>query len=218
MTASLGIAALAIAGIVGLGLCFGGATRIVRRKLISGSTFSLSGVVLTLMAGLGLGIASNLYTYQRFIHEQPVAELQFQRINDARFVARLKEPSGEIHQWELLGDEWQLDARVLRWHGVATLMGFDPLYRLERISGRYRNVARERTEARTIYALSEDAGLDLWQLARHYQRWLPWVDATYGSATYLPMVDKARYAVQLSASGLIARPLNPEGEGAVRNW
>jgi len=215
---SLGIVVLAIVGTVGVGLCFGGATRIVRRKVISGSTFSLSGVVLTLLAGLGLGVASNLYTYQRFTHEQPVAELQFQRISDARFVARLEEPSGDIRHWELQGDEWQLDARVLRWHGVATLMGFDPLYRLERISGRHGEVSRERTETRTAYALSEDASLDLWRFARHYQQWLPWVDATYGSATYLPMADNARYAVRLNAGGLIARPLNSEGEGAVRNW
>ena len=218
MMASLGILGLAVLGIAGLWLCFGGVSRILRRKTVSGSTVSLCGMLLIGVAAIGLGVASNLYTYQRFTHEQSVAELRFQRLGEARYLAQLKASSGESRNWELAGDEWQLDARVLRWQGVATLMGFDPLYRLERIAGRYRDVAQERTAARSVYALSEDAGLDLWQLAQHDQRWLPWVDATYGSATYLPMADEARFVVQLTASGLIARPVNAAGEEAVRNW
>lgn len=218
MTAPLSIVGLAVAGIAGLWLCVSGVGRIVRRKPVSGSTVSVCGALLVGLAAVGLGVAGNLYTYQRFTHEQPVAELRFQRIGEARFVARLREPSGEARYWELAGDEWQLDARVLRWRGAATLMGLDPLYRLERLSGRYRDVALERSAARSVHALSEEAGVDLWRLAKRYRRWLPWVDATYGSATYLPMADEARYAVRLNASGLVARPVNAQGEEALRDW
>lgn len=215
---SLGIVVLAVVGVLGLWLCISGMARIVRRKPVSGSAASLCGAVLTVVAGMGLGVASNLYTYHRFTQEQAVAELEFQRLDPERYAVRLKEVTGEVRQWELLGDEWQLDARVLRWQGVATLLGFDPLYRLERISGRYREVSREQSALRSVYALSESAGLDLWRLAQRHQRWLPWVDATYGSATYLPMADRARYAVSLTANGLIARPVNEAGQEAVRNW
>ena len=46
----------------------------------------------------------------------------------------------------------------------------------------------------------------MWALAQAQPRWLPFVDAIYGSATYLPMADGARYEVTLGQSGLIARP------------
>ena len=44
------------------------------------------------------------------------------------------------------------------------------------------------------------------------------MDAVYGSAAYLPLSDGARYAVVLGPSGLLARPLDPAAETAVRSW
>ena len=41
-----------------------------------------------------------------------------------------------------------------------------------------------------------------------YRSWVPWLDALYGSATFLPMADGALYEIKVSQSGLVARPLN----------
>jgi hypothetical protein len=114
----------------------------------------------------------------------------------------------------LYGDDWQLDARVLKWKGWANLLGLDAQYRLERISGRYRDIEQERRDERTVYALSQNPGLDLWELSNRYRRWLPFVDAMYGSATYLPMAETARYEVKMTQTGLIARPMNAAAESA----
>jgi hypothetical protein len=40
----------------------------------------------------------------------------------------------------------------------------------------------------------------------------------YGSAAYLPMSDGAEYRIWLSQSGLVARPLNAQADGAIRTW
>ena len=32
---------------------------------------------------------------------------------------------------------WQLDGRLIRWKGLAELIGLEPGYRLERLSGRF---------------------------------------------------------------------------------
>jgi hypothetical protein len=114
----------------------------------------------------------------------------------------------------LAGDEWQLDARVLKWKGWANLLGLDAQYRLERVSGRYRDIEQERTGERTVYGLSENPGVDLWVLSTQYPKWLPFVDAVYGSATYLPMADGARYEVKMTQSGLMARPVNEAANAA----
>ena len=49
-------------------------------------------------------------------------------------------------------------------------------------------------------------------MSTDHPRWLPFVDAVYGSATYMPMADGARYQVSITQSGLIARPLNPAAD------
>jgi hypothetical protein len=66
--------------------------------------------------------------------------------------------------------------------------------------------------------LARKQGLDVWSLAHDYQRWLKWLDAYYGSATYLPMQDGARFIVSLNQYGLMARPDNAQAESALPNW
>jgi hypothetical protein len=97
-------------------------------------------------------------------------------------------------------------------------MGFDTAYRLERISGRYSRIEDERNLPRTVYPLNPPNRLDLWELVHRYHSWLPWVDAIYGSAVYLPMADAASYEIKVSQSGLVARPLNQAARDALGNW
>ena len=68
-------------------------------------------------------------------------------------------------------------------------------------------IAQEREAARSAYALSSPAPFDLWHLKRQFPRWLPWVDADFGSSAYLPLVENGRYEITLAAAGgLVARP------------
>ena len=48
--------------------------------------------------------------------------------------------------------------------------------------------------------------------------WLSIVDATYGSATFLPMADGAIFSVSMGSSGLVARPLNDRADLALKEW
>ena len=166
-------------------------------------------LVLIVASAAAALLAAGLRGYERLTFEQPVAELEFAARGPQQYEALLTRlPGGERERFVLAGDEWQLDARVLKWRGSANLLGLDARYRLERVSGRYRDVEQERHAPRSVFALGENRPLDLWALAEAYPRWLPFVDAVYGSATYLPMAPGARYQVTLSQSGLIGRPLN----------
>lgn len=169
-----------------------------------------------LAIALGLaGIAVGLKNYTRLIADAPLATIELQRVAPQRFSARLQliragDARGDAHDFTLLGDEWQLDARVIRWKLPALLAGAPPLYRFERIAGRYRDIQLEREAKRSVYPLGDDAWPDLWQLARRFPQWLGFVDARFGSATYLPMLDGARYTIALTPrGGLIATPADP---------
>jgi len=208
--------ALAAIGLIALGVAL---RRLFRARFFAAGRSALLGLLLVASSALFFVFSATLHTYARLTHEEPVAQLAFAALGPQRFSATLVHaPTGDVQTFDLNGDEWQLDARVLKWRGVANLLGLDARYRLERLGGRYREIEQERAEPRTVYALGAGPPLDLWLLARAYPRWLPFVDAVYGSATYLPMADGARYQVTISQSGLVARPTNAAAEAAVGAW
>lgn len=167
-------------------------------------------VVLAAVAvALATVVAINLRSYARLTYEQPVAEIEFQARAPQRFVAVLTRlPNGESQSFELAGDQWQVDARVLKWQGWANLIGLDAQYRLDRVSGRYLDIEQEKTAPRSVYELYVPPAIDLWAFAEAHPSWFPFVDGMYGSATFLPMAEGAQYEVTLTQSGLIARPKN----------
>jgi 4-amino-4-deoxy-L-arabinose transferase-like glycosyltransferase len=206
---------LGLAGLILFGL---GIRRIWQWQLARGSIQGLIGAVLLSLALLLASLAANLHTYQRLSHEAPVASLRFEQLGPQHFRAYLARPGQRAEIHDLYGDEWQLDARVLKWRGGATLLGLDSGYQLERLAGRYRDLQQEQSARRSVYTLYQGKGIDIWALARRHPDWLPWVDAVYGSATYLPMAHGARFAIRMSQSGLIARPLNDAAKVAVESW
>lgn len=203
--------------VFGLLLVALGCQRLARARFVAAGGSALGGLLLLSIAAAIFVVSLNLHTYARLTFEQPVAEIVFEQRNPQRYRATLTQiPSGEMQMFMLSGDEWQLDARVLKWKGWANLLGLDAQYRLERVSGRYRDIEQERKDDRTVYGLSENPGVDLWVLSTKYPKWLPFVDAVYGSATYLPMADGARYEVKMTQSGLMARPLNEAARTAAK--
>lgn len=210
------VAFVAFAGILLLILAF---SRLRRRFLVSASIYSISGSGLVIIAITLIACSMNFYTYNRLIHEQNVAEIAFSQIAPRNYAATLTTDNGhQSKKYIIKGDEWLLEARIIKWKSPVYLAGMDPLYRLERISGRYRNIQEEKTGIRTVYSLAEEQGLDIWSIINKYSSWIPWVDAYYGSATYLPMTDKARFKITLSQTGLLARPVNDSAEEITGIW
>ena len=203
-----------------LGLLFFVASirRLRRRRVMGGMAHAAAALIFLLAAVCAVLIGSNLRSYQRLSYEQPAGELQLSRVGERQFDAVLSYPDGDRANFPLRGDEWQVDARVLKWHAFANLIGFDAAYRLERISGRYSHIEDERAQPRTVYELQAPGRIDPWELIHRYRSWVPWMDALYGSATFLPMADGALYEIKVSQSGLVARPLNQAAREAVGSW
>lgn len=204
---------------LGIGFIFAGLRRYWKGRFISGSLQGLSGICLLLTGFLLLSVAMNLYSYQRLGHERSIVRIVFEKTAPQRYLATLTRLDiSSTVQYELLGDEWQLDARMLKWHSLANLFGLDALYRLERLSGRYHDVRDETGKPRSVYALHAQDPVDYWILMKKYNKYMPWVDAYYGSATYLPMADGARFVVSVTQSGLVARPVNEAARQKTASW
>lgn len=176
---------------------------------------------LTLVAvGVSMALAAyDVLSYQQILKNKSIATLSFEQLNPQSYRAVLVDSKGYERRFDLKGDQWQLDARVLRWSDFWASIGVKPGYRLDRISGRYYSLEKERQSQRTVYPLSQsEYGFDVWQLLNSSSLSAPIVDARYGSATYLPMEDGALYEVLLSNTGLVAKPLNERAQSAVSRW
>lgn len=217
-----------VLGLLGLLLFFRGVGSLGSRPM-SGAFGALTGGAF-MAAGAAVGLLGlNFLTYNRLTHEQQVAEVTFKQTGPSAYLADMKLPDGTSQICELadgtkgdcniLGDQWRLEARVLKWKPWANVAGLDANYRLERMQGSYTDPNAERSAPRSVYQLNKTAGLDLVALANSkYMKSLPVLDAHYGNATYIPMADGATYRVTMTQDSLIARPANEKARTAVQGW
>ncbi len=175
------------------------------RRPLAGAFEALWAALLLCAALLLAALSVSLQGYRAFGREEVVAVVEVQPIGPERFLARLLEPDGRYREFELRGDQFYVDARILKWKRWANLLGLHTAYELDRIGGRYAAIEAERQRPRSVHALGESALLDVFAL-RRAQRWLaPLVDAEYGSASFIASDVPAQYEVRVSTTGLLVR-------------
>ncbi len=198
-------------------LAFWTAARRLRAGRIGGLLVgTATGLSALLLGALALSVSLNLWSYHRLTLEEPLADVSVARTGDRVFSVRVLPVGGEPQSYRVEGEQWQIDARFIKWTPLFSLLGQSPLVRLERLSGRYARVDEERRMPRTVYSLERGRGIDIWGLARSGR--VPGVDAYYGSAAYVPLADGALYHVTVTRSGLVVRPGNEQATASLASW
>jgi hypothetical protein len=180
-----------------------------RRRLGSSFGFLLAALCLTL--GLLLGaITVGIHGYRAFTQEALAATIKTEPLAPHRFRATVTLADSSLHMFDLAGDAVYVDAHVLKWRPIGTLLGLETVYELDRIAGRYQSLTDEQTQERTVYSLAANKPFDAFDLARRYWVLRPFVDAEYGSATFIgattPPGEGRTYEVRVSTTGLLVRP------------
>jgi hypothetical protein len=167
--------------------------------------FPFAGLLLGVFA-LVLLLASNLYTYHRLTAEAPIAELRFRQIGPQQYEASIA--YGDFcheRQFLLYGDQWRLDAQFLKWRSWANMLGFDAMYRIERLGGRYGSVDEDNAGQHLAHELHNAERIDLPAIMARYSGWFSPVDTLYGSSVYDAMDEDRLYLVYRGQSGLLVR-------------
>lgn len=203
---------------ISLVLVLVGAWILLRHKWVLQWIKGSIGLAVVVLAFYLVLVAMNLYGFRELNAETPVATVSFRSTGDQSYIATVTRANGEAHDYRLKGDQWQLDARIVKWKMPFALLGLKPGYQLDRIQGRYFALEDERSKARTVYSLrqKQSLGMDIWHQAQ--QGWSFLVDARYGSAAYLPMADGAIFEVTVTPGGLVGRPMNGSAQQAVSGW
>jgi hypothetical protein len=220
-------AAVALIGLIvlvrGLRALFGG-------KPVHGVAGALFGGGALWAASLAALFGMNLQTYERLTYERPVATLALRQLGPQYYEINLTQPTvqGQTADagalYPVHGDDWRIEAQVLKWKPWANVMGLDSQYRLDRLSGRYQTIEQELHGERSAYDLAAAASnarngsvpfkVEAWDAIRRYRPYVDAADTLYGSAAYMPMADGARYEVWITQSGLVARPVNDVARNA----
>jgi hypothetical protein len=167
--------------------------------------FPFTGLVLGI-AALALLLASNLYTYHRLTAEAPIAELRFRQVGPQAYEATIAWGDFcEEQRFLLHGDQWRLDAQFLKWRPWANLLGFDAMYRIERLGGRYAALEEENSAPHLAHTLHDDQRIDLPAILARYSGAFSPVDTLYGSSVYDAMGEGRLYRVYRGQSGLLVR-------------
>lgn len=197
----------AISGVIGLMLVFAGFAKLFGLKPFSGGTRLFFGAGFLALAGVVAFAGLNLQTYRALTKEREVVTISFEAADTPEtYTATLIYPGGETDRFELSGDEWNLNARVITFQPFSNMLGYDSVYKLDRLYGRYEDVSRA-SETMGVQ-LSENPGLDVRAMAREHGGRFGVRDASYGSGVYNPMADGLAYRVYMTQDALIARSAN----------
>ncbi|MFT6390001.1 MAG: hypothetical protein ACJAUP_003401 [Cellvibrionaceae bacterium] len=176
------------------------------------------GIVLICAVFIVGSIAYDIYSYKQLEEEQNIATISFIALGEQHYAANFVVTGKRQSNFELHGDQWQLDSRIIEWKGFFARIGLKNGYRLERISGRYLLLDDERLKPPSIHLVATQLkGVDVWSWLKQSKN-NSVVNARHGNSTFLPMVDGGQYQISLSESGLLARPLNQPAIEAVEQW
>lgn len=178
-------------------------------------SIGLAFLALALLIGV---MAYDLRSYDAQMSDRPLVTLSFSADGPQRYRVRLLEGSEE-REVLLEGDLWQLDARLLGWKGLAALIGLEPGYRLEKLSGRFLAIEQQENARYAQVQLAQSPyGIDLWRWLRLSQHDLFLFEPQAARVTYLPIANGAVFSVRLTPTGLLAQPMNQVAKQALKDW
>jgi hypothetical protein len=146
------------------------------------------------------------FGYSNLTSETRIAELSFTQIDTDEYLVNLATGDFcEVRSFAVLGDQWRLDASFLKWKYWAAALGFESKYRLDRLEGRYANVAMQNNRSGLSHKLGEPTLLDIARFSEGLGQFNFFADAAYGSSTFHDIDATQIYDVYKTPTGIISR-------------
>lgn len=201
-----------LCGIIALILLLTGIGALRRRRIMGFTTRTSLALLFLALAGAFATITLGIQGYQSLTREEVAANIEVRPTGPQTFTAYVKFPDGRREVFKLAGDQIFVDAHILKWNPLANVIGLHTAYELDRVGGRYVDLQAERERPRTVYTLSEEKPVNMFDLRHRYAFLAPLLDAEYGSGTFLMADRPATLEVRVSTTGLLLRPV-PEKSG-----
>jgi hypothetical protein len=162
------------------------------------------GLALVAAGSLCLGLRLALRGCEEFSRETLMAEVVCTPVSSETFELQYATVSGTPEVFTLRGDQWTISGGIVKWHPWLTMLGVPSYHKPTRLSGRFASADKERTQPPGIVELN--GGDDpLWAWLYRLDPWLPFIEAAYGSAAFMPADSSRRFQVFVSPSGYLIK-------------
>jgi hypothetical protein len=210
------LVAVLVLAILAVALVIAGLVAISRRRVLGSVAGVLVGLLCLALAALAATVGVAARGYHALTHEEVAAVVVAEPLGPQRFRATFRFPDGQSRSFDVFGDAIYVDAFIVKWHPMVNVLGLHTGYELDRVGGRYADIAAEQSRPRTVLRLAEPRPVQL----LHLVQWLPVlqaiVDAQYGSATFAPVRGPSTLELRVSTSGLLFREVPPGSVPAPR--
>jgi len=181
-----------------------------KRKLFRMAMNFLSALLMVSLSALFGTISIAVQGYHALIREELAAIVKVEPAGEQKFMARFFMPDGNEKVFSLTGDQLYVDAHILKWKPLANIFGLNTSYELDRVAGRYAILNDKTTKVHTVYSLSKNRSLDMFDLRRRFTILNPLLDAEYGSATFINSNNTEEFRIMVSTTGLLIRKIEKE--------
>ncbi|MEJ2611747.1 MAG: hypothetical protein P8179_17130 [Candidatus Thiodiazotropha sp.] len=185
----------------------------VKRRFFRAGINGMVGFLFIISATFFTLLLFNIQTYVQLTKEMPLAELEV-GVTSNMGTPLILLFNGKKSIYHISSKEWRLDARFLKWQPWLSILGKEPVVRLESLSGRESRKGQSRGEVFQLYNNFQQ----IEELLSYLTMKFGMVDSLYGSSVYMPVKEGAKYKISATHSGLIARPINAQGDQAISNW
>ena len=209
LSSPLLLAAIVLGALGGL-LVLASLVSLVRLRPVAFTVRTLAALVVLLLGSAAGMIALGTQGYRALTREDLAARLFVRPESAQRFTVTVRYPDGREAAYDVTGDEVYVDAHILKWKPLANVIGLHTAYELDRLAGRYRDIAQERSAARTVHSLGPKRPVDLFRMRQRYEFLDSLFDAEYGSATFVPVTRPAELELRVSTTGLLIREAGPK--------
>ena len=191
--------------VLGGTLVVAGGVALKRRNPLGFALRTLTGLLFLTLGALAGGVVVGMTGYRALTNEEIVARIIVRPVGVKQFMATFIVAGQPDTTYAVAGDQIYVDSHILKWKSWANVLGLHTAYALDRVEGRYADIAEEQSAPRTVYSLAPQRRVDLFGLRMRYAFLAPLFDAEYGSGTFVPVVGPADFDVLVSSTGLLIR-------------
>jgi hypothetical protein len=183
-----------------------------RRTLFASSANLLTALLMLSLAALSGTISIAIQGYNALTREEIAATVKIEPTGNQKFTARFVMPDGSENTFSLSGDQLYVDAHILKWKPLVNIFGLHTSYELDRVGGRYASLSDEKTKPRTVFSLAKEKpiNLNMYDLRQKFSMLTPFLDAEYGSATFINTNKAEEFKVIVSTTGLLIRKISDQ--------
>ena len=196
---------LAMSIILTLYFLIGFVSRIKKLKLLGASGKLANLLVFSLLSASLSFFLIGVSGYHALTYEEVLAEVEINPIERQKFKALLRFKNGTEMDFELLGDEIEIQANILKWKSWSNILGLRTSYRLDRVVGRYSKLSDEKNKKRSVFSLTDETDLDIARWRKQYKYLNFLLDVEHGSASFVSAKKDQHYQLVVTNDGLILR-------------